>query len=362
MAKNLVVCLDGTGNEFGDKNSNVVKLCQMLNRDPSRQVVYYNPGIGTHPELYEPTLLGRIKHRLNKLWDQATGRGVLKNATDAYIFLMNNCGPQDQIYVFGFSRGAYTARVLCAMLYKFGLLDKGNDNLVKYAATLLVNKTPKNDLLADEFSKTFGRECKVHFLGVWDTVSSVRWFVDPPYVQHTKSNPAITLIRHAVSIDERRAYFRTNLFGVSTGDQNLKEVWFPGIHADIGGGYPEIESALSKISLAWMLREAESAGIVIDGDDKVRVMGGDGAYVPPSVAGQIHNEMWSGSNLFGIAEILPKLTWNSKTRSRTIKFPLGKCRSIPDGAKIHESAFQRKAVGEMKYAPSNLPKHYEVEK
>lgn len=361
MAKNLIVCLDGTGNEFGDKNSNVVKLCQTLNRNPEQQVVYYNPGIGTNPELYKPTLWGRIKHRANKLWDQATGRGVIKNASEAYLFLMNNYSPEDRIYIFGFSRGAYTARVLCALIYKFGLLDRGNDNLVKYAATLLLNKSEKNDRLADGFSQTFGRECKIHFLGVWDTVSSVRWFVDPPYVQHTKTNPCIKTIRHAVAIDERRAYFRTNLFG-SSKDQNLREVWFPGVHADIGGGYIESESALSKISLAWMIREAESYGIIVDNEDKSRVLGGSNGYVPPSATGQIHDETYSASNLFGLAEILPKLTWISKTKKRTLKLPLGKPRSIPDGAVIHESVFNRKSQSDLKYQPKNLPQKHEVEK
>lgn len=361
MSKNLIVCLDGTGNEFGDQNSNVVKICQMLHRDPARQIVYYNPGIGTHPELYKATVWGRFKHKLNNILDQATGRGVLKNACDAYVFLMNNCSPQDQVFVFGFSRGAYTARVLCAMLYKFGLIDKGNDNLVQYAATLLVKRSQKNDLLATGFSQTFGRDCPVHFLGAWDTVSSVRWFVDPPYVQHTKYNPNNHLVRHAVAIDERRAYFRTNLF-TATNNKAISEVWFPGVHADIGGGYREQESALSKISLEWMLREAEMAGIIIDPQDKDRVRGGGDGYVRSSVTGIIHNEMWSASNLFGLAELLPKLTWNSKTRKRVIKIPLGKPRSIPEGARIHESVFQRKDAEGTKYNPPNLPNEYQIEK
>lgn len=361
MSKNLIVCLDGTGNQFGDRNSNVVKICQILNRDPSRQIVYYNPGVGTHPELYRPTVWGRFKHRLNNILDQATGRGVLKNACDAYVFLMNNCSPQDQVFVFGFSRGAYTARVLCAMLYKFGLIDKGNDNLVQYAATLLVNKTPKNDLLATGFSQTFGRDCPVHFLGAWDTVSSVRWLVDPPYVQHTKYNPNINLIRHAVAIDERRAYFRTNLFDTINNKQ-ISEVWFPGAHADIGGSYREQESALSKISLEWMLREAEAAGVIVDSEDKNRILGGSEGYARSSATGIMHNEIWSASNLFGLGELLPKLTWDRKTRKRIIKFPLGKPRKIPEGAKIHESAILRKATAETKYNPPNFPKEYQVEK
>jgi uncharacterized protein (DUF2235 family) len=361
VPKNLIVCLDGTGNEFGDKNSNVVKLCQVLNRNPVSQIVYYHPGIGTQPEFYEPTRWGRLKHWFNKKLDQAIGHGVLKNMMAAYLFLMNNYEPNDRIYIFGFSRGAYTARVLCAMLYKFGLLDRGNDNLVRYATTLLVKRTLKNEELTKGFSQTFGRECKVHFLGVWDTVSSVSWLADPPYVQNTKKNPAICCIRHAVSIDECRAYFRTNLFDHSPPNQDLKEVWFPGIHGDIGGGYLESESALSKNSFAWMLREAKVAGIIVDEDDETRILGGGEGYVQPSEDGPIHDEMHALSNLLGLAEYLPKYTWNSKTKKRTLKFPCGKSRTIPDGAKIHESVFRRKNIPDLKYNPENLPNHYEVE-
>lgn len=362
MSKNLVVCLDGTGNEFSDRNSNIVKLCQILKRDPAKQVVYYNPGIGTNPELYMPTIYGRIKHKINKLWDQATGRGIVKNASDAYIFLMNNCDPDDQIYIFGFSRGAYTARVLGAMIYRFGLLDRGNDNLVKYAATLLLNKNPKNDLLASGFSQTFGRDCPIHFLGVWDTVSSVRWFADPPYVQHTNTNPCIKAIRHAVAIDERRAYFRTNLFGLSNKHQNLKEVWFPGVHADIGGGYPENESSLSKISLEWMLREAEAYGLIADHSDKERILGNGDRHEPPLALSLMHNEMHAASNLFGLAELIPKRRWDNETKKYKITLPLGKSRYISNGSKIHESVFTRLNSPDLKYQPKNIPESYEVEK
>ena len=127
--------------------------------------------------------------------------------------------------------------------------------------------------LANQFKATFSRICKPHFVGVWDTVSSVGWFANPLSLPYTSNNPDILIGRHAVAIDEHRAFFRTNLWHhvappAEGGPHDMKEVWFPGVHCDVGGGYAEKESGLSKIALQWMIAEAQKAGLLVE-DEKL---------------------------------------------------------------------------------------------
>jgi len=121
--------------------------------------------------------------------------------------------------------------------------------------------------LASEFRSTYGKAaCAPHFIGVWDTVSSVGWIDNPLHLPYSADNGDIQIGRHAVAIDERRAFFRNNLWRPRPpdgGPKDLKQVWFPGVHCDIGGGYPEAESGLSKIALEWMFREAVAAGLPV---------------------------------------------------------------------------------------------------
>ena len=156
----------------------------------------------------------------------AFGYGISDNIADAYAFLMKTFQPGDQIYIFGFSRGAYTARALCGLLHGVGLLTPGNEGLIPYAIRML--KSKKIDFgVAMDFNRTFSRECQVHFVGVWDTVSSVGWVYDAVRFPFTKAskNPSMRIIRHAISIDERRAFFRQNSFGDPHDDtQDLREV------------------------------------------------------------------------------------------------------------------------------------------
>ena len=157
--KNIVLCLDGTNNEFGRTNTNVVRLYQSLDRS-TRQVVYYDPGVGT---LAPPGLFTDLGKAIGRQIDGAIGTGVIPKAEEAVHFLMQNYEPGDRIYLFGFSRGAYTARVVAALLHKSGLPDRDAENLLPYFShNLKYTKDPK---VSDEFKKTFGRPCPVHFLG-----------------------------------------------------------------------------------------------------------------------------------------------------------------------------------------------------
>ena len=189
MPKNIVVCLDGTGNEFTKKNvTNVVRLYRAIERQSERQIAYYDPGVGTFGK---------------KLMGKAFGVGITQNIQEAYIYLMNNFREGDKVFLFGFSRGAYTARALSGMLHHCGLLPRQSTNLVSYASQLY--QKGDNDT-AQRFKQTFARECRPFLIGVWDTVGSLWRFTDKRFQSNVMS-PDVTYGFHALSIDERRKKF-----------------------------------------------------------------------------------------------------------------------------------------------------------
>ena len=178
----------------------------------------------------------------------AFGYGLTQAISDCYSFLMDTFEPGDRdVLLFGFSRGAYTVRALSGMLHMFGLLRPKDYNQIGYATEML--KTKQDDAsfqVAAQFKATFSRECKPHFVGVWDTVSSVGWAWDPLHLPYTARNPDLRIGRHAVSIDERRSFFRQNLWSQPLPGQDIKQVWFAGVHSDVGGGYAKPRAACRK--------------------------------------------------------------------------------------------------------------------
>jgi uncharacterized protein (DUF2235 family) len=354
MAKNIVVCCDGTGNEFGDHNSNVIKLYKTL-ISSSAQIIYYHPGVGTMGARNALSPIGKWWTRVIGL---AFGYGVSENIADAYQFLMRTFKPGDVVYVFGFSRGAYTARALCGMLHIVGLLTEDNEALIPYAIRMIKRKKIDFGVAAD-FKKTFSHECKPHFVGVWDTVSSLGWVYNAVHFPFTNltNNPDFSIVRHAVSTDERRAFFRQNLFGTPhDSTQDLKEVWFAGVHSDVGGSYPESESQLSKLALRWMLCEAEIAGLLVDPSRKDDILGGKPPYVRPEATTKNQHESLEG--WWWIAEVWPKIA-HQKTADgiwhKSIRVNLGRRRKILPGVVIHDSVAQRLSDSNLRYMPSNLP-------
>jgi|SRR5215472_9173721 len=354
MAKNIVICCDGTGNEFGERKSNVIKLYETLVRN-STQIAYYHPGVGTMGARNALSPLGKWWTRVIGL---AFGYGISDNIADAYQFLMRTFEPDDSVYVFGFSRGAYTARALCGMLHIVGLLTEGNEGLIPYAIRMIKQKHIDFQVAAD-FKKTFSGECSPHFVGVWDTVSSLGWVYNAvhfPFTRATK-NPDFHIVRHAVSIDERRAFFRQNSFGEPHDtQQDIKEVWFAGVHSDVGGSYAQSESQLSQIALQWMLCEAELAGLLVDQGRKAAVLGGNPPNVSPDPTTKYQHESLRGA--WWIAEIWPKMVHTQTaqgTWANSIRFNLGRRRWIPAGSLVHESVEQRVQKAEPPYRPSNLP-------
>ncbi len=372
MGRNIIICFDGTSNEFGKVDTNVLRIMKVIDQ---KQPAYYDPGVGTFPE---PGYVTSIGKRLSDLAGLAFGAGLMWKVGEAYSYLMETWEPGDLVFIFGFSRGAYSARVLAGLLHAFGLLSQGNQNLVPYMMRMfkgLRDERKKNDnkvgrwrKLCDEFRKTFARDVVLgdrerrfptHFLGVWDTVSSVGSVWNPDRYPYTANNPSIAHIRHAVSIDERRAFFWQNLFARVSG-QDLIELWFAGSHCDVGGGYPETEGTGANVTycgtwrnaFTWMLDEAVAQGMVVDPIKRTEVLD----RIPPCVdppTEKIHDSLvlkwWA-------AEIVPKWKWNSETRESLLRCGLGRRRKIKPGSLIHHSALRR--ICETNYCPSNLSKTF----
>ena len=287
QGKNLVVCLDGTGNQLRvDRNTNVLRLFDMLDySDASRQVAYYDPGVGTFSALGAWTPLGR---RVTRLAGLAFGVGLRHNLGEAYQFLMRNWQPGDRLYLFGFSRGAYAVRALAGLLDAIGMLHPHEENLVPYAISAYARKwstdaqqggsggtTQKN--LADRFRESFARRLggsrpaavRVCYLGLWDTVEasghlrrSLRW-------RGIDDVPNADVARHAISIDERRWPYEVvplTTPAETTTPVVREQVWFPGVHSDVGGTFPDPQPPcrLSDITLKWVVDGGLDAGLRVD--------------------------------------------------------------------------------------------------
>ena len=316
---NIVICCDGTGNEYGKNNTNVVNIFSLAKRT-NDQETFYDPGVGTGGWEYEEES-GLFKAKS----DQATGRGLQKNVLDAYAYLMDHYKDDDKLFLFGFSRGAFTARSLGGMLHKCGLLIKGSENLVEYASKIY--NTKDNQAIASGFKETFSRSCPVHFIGVWDTVESLIMNAGKKF-HDTTLKSEVSFGYQAIAIDEKRKDFPICMWNEtdSTGPF-IEQVWFTGVHSDVGGWYDE--RGLSNIALQWMLGKAKSAGLDID-DNLVTSMQGDHND-------KIH-ESYSGF-------------W---------KFRGSRSRKISEGSLIHQSVFDRMSNAANKYKPKNLPEDYTV--
>jgi uncharacterized protein (DUF2235 family) len=355
MAKNIVVCCDGTANEFARDNTNVVKLYSTLVQDDPRQCAYYHPGIGT---MEPPGALTPIARRVTRTLGMAIGAYLENDIRDAYVFIMRTFEPEDKLFLFGFSRGAYTVRALASLLRMYGLLRQGNEALVPYAIRMMFairdareRQTGYEQMigeyfaLAARFKATMARDCRPWFVGVWDTVNSVGWIDNPLRVPYSADNSDIEIGRHAVAIDERRAFFRTNLWrpgadpALSHGPRDLLQVWFPGVHCDVGGGYAESESGLSKLALEWMLDEAELHGrLLVDPVKQRAVLGGVPPYMPPDPNARMHESL---SGAWKLAEYVPKLHYNQDSHRREWRSNRFRRRTIPPKSVIHWSVLER---------------------
>jgi len=359
MPKNIVICFDGTNNKFGAENTNVVRLVQLLERDPLTQRLYYDPGVGTLPE---PGVWSKAGKKLSEIFGLAFGSGLSWKVEEAYSYLMDFWEPGDTVLIFGFSRGAYSARVLAGMLHALGLLPRGNYNLIPYVMDLYGALRSEHSnagqwtALCDQFRWTFARlvpgdeeqrHFHVHYLGLWDTVSSIGWVWDPTKYPFTARNPSLHAARHAISIDERRWFFRQNRMYAAKPGQ-IEQLWFPGVHSDIGGGYPPSEGLLWREPFLWILDGAEKAGLRVDEGRRSQVI--PQAKADATATDRKHESL---TGLWWPAEFFPKWRWNSQTQRNRPDIGLGRFRSIGKGDLLHRSALVRLRA-DSAYRPKNI--------
>ncbi|KDR83173.1 hypothetical protein GALMADRAFT_221114 [Galerina marginata CBS 339.88] len=207
-SRTLIVCFDGTGDQFDSDNSNIVQLVSLLKKDDStKQLVYYQTGIGTYTS---PKVVSPFMSSMTKTLDTMFALNLNAHVMSGYEFLMQNYITGDKICIFGFSRGAYTARSLAGMLHKVGLLPAGNFQQVPFAYQMYTRADNIGWEQSTEFKQAFCVDVSIEFLGVWDTVDSVG--IIPKRLPFTTSNTIVRTFRHAVSLDERRAKFKANLW------------------------------------------------------------------------------------------------------------------------------------------------------
>jgi len=296
MTKTIILLFDGTANTVRANRSNILRLYGCLEKS-DRQLVWYSPGVGTFGG--EDTLF-HYRQRLREGLDRATGWGLDRNVKDAYRFLVahydngkrggRRVQPRDRVIMFGFSRGAYTARVLAGFLNALGLMAPRHLNLLDQAYRTYKGVAERPGAKGDwKEMDLWYRVLRPDFvpvalLGLFDTVSSVfEWGQSGPRFRahaSTSINPSVAAIRHAIALDERRAlyqpllwpggqhYFGNRFERGRAIPQDLREMWFAGVHSDVGGGYPESRSALGKVALDWMIRETEPAGRAVPADDR----------------------------------------------------------------------------------------------
>lgn len=277
--KNIVICCDGTWNTPDEKDggvpvpTNVVRLFNAVAEagpGGTKQSKYYHPGVGTDGSWWDKAIGG------------GTGRGLDRNILSAYRELCEQYQAGNQIFLFGFSRGAYTVRSLAGLVSHCGLLDSAGlteaqtweriEHVFKKGYRGKSEDRKVWQALGWKFHNAVGEAVPIRFLGVWDTVGALGIPDDMAVLNlidnlhdhsfhDTGLSPSIKTARHAVALDEMRSSFQPTLWTAAPG-QDARQVWFPGVHSDVGGGYRE--TGLSDGALDWIIKEATVCGLIID--------------------------------------------------------------------------------------------------
>ena len=284
MGKNIVIFSDGTGQKGGvGSNTNVYKLFNMVEDRTERQIAFYDSGLGTD---------------WRKITGLIAGQGFSKNILDCYRFLHENFKADDQIYLFGFSRGAATVRSLSGFIHLFGILPNSRADLIDQAFDIyrIRNADERKEKAKAFIKKHHTMWCKIKFLGVWDTVAALGLPIKGvgdvldhffPHKFHSFDlSESVEFARQALSIDEERKTFHPVIWNPIENDVNgkLKQVWFCGVHTDVGGGYEEED--LSNIALQWMIQEAIDKNLLIYDTKALESF----MASTPDINGLMHNE------------------------------------------------------------------------
>lgn len=281
MPRQLIVCCDGTNNNLtaGREDTNVVKFLRWVGAPGSGQHVFYDPGVGNPGALPGATLWDRYRRLGERIAGLAFGRGVYENVAEAYQFLMQSHQPGDELYFFGFSRGAFTARSAAGLVNMFGILRPHMQSMVPTLlhiyfshrrGTAEAEAQERAGQIRESFCDPEKRAVPIHFVGVWDTVASVgMWPVDAKMTARPGiGGKRFVHVRQALALDEHRGPFKPRLYLDRAEDadphQSVVQRWFRGAHCDVGGGYPPARSVISNEALAWMLAEAASVGLRLD--------------------------------------------------------------------------------------------------
>jgi uncharacterized protein (DUF2235 family) len=333
--KRIILCADGTWNVRDQvdnvtkkrRPSNVTKVARAILPRASNgidQIVFYHDGVGT---------AGAV----DRYTGGAFGEGIEDNIRNLYRFIVYNYEPGDELYFFGFSRGAFTVRTLAGFMNKVGLIQKDDDY---YVPEIYGCYESSSDPGSPEWIKAFHnvkdtRPCPpIHFIGVWDTVGALgapgflgQILNKDKYKYHDiQLNPNIQNAYHALAIDERRKPFQPNLWVRPRGwTGNLEQAWFPGVHCNVGGGYAP--DGLANEALHWIVEKAEGLGLEFDN-----------AYLKhftPCFNSVLQDSMTATYKLLG----------------EHIR-PLG--RQLADGEALHKSAIDRKNLPACDYHPDNL--------
>jgi hypothetical protein len=322
VPKRLVVCFDGTWNKADSvgTETNVALLARSIHATTDTggvlQCVLYLRGVGTSGL------------DITQKIDGATGLGIDDNIRSGYMFLAQNYVAGDEIFLFGFSRGAFTARSLVGLLGSVGLLKRQSLDLLGYAW----NFYRERDKAGKSFAETQPHAqlqdgVDVTFLGVWDTVGALG-IPGPLFDTINHQNygfydtglcPIVRTARHALAIDEHRSNFVPTLW---TGDVppncDVEQVWFAGAHADVGGGY--YDRALADIPLVWMAQEAEKAGLSLDW--------GPCCLPDPASTDPLAPRHDSSSGLFAFNRVIPTVR---RVCEEDVSVPLFQTLYVPTG-------------------------------
>jgi uncharacterized protein (DUF2235 family) len=385
VAKNILIFADGTGNEGGllpdESRTNVYKLYRATRTgpdsivDPSRQLAFYVPGIGT-PTPRHNTFGDRTRESIRQMF----GMGLTQKIIDCYVAIVGVWQPGDRIYLFGFSRGAYTARCVSHLLEVCGIPTKETDgkslnldpaSLRKIAAEAVgclytwgmpIANEKTVTASAENFRKDYASQtgpekgATAFLIGIWDAVAAIGWqrfFPAWAYDKHFAKD--VRYARHLQSIDEGRSDFKRVPWGGSgtvlepdrkDEPEQFDQIWFAGNHADIGGSYPENESRLSDIALKWMvdfiaLKLPEASRVIVD-PDLLRLY--------PSSDGMMHDEC-----MVGIGGT--PFHWHRAVRE------------VSDTAQLHDTVYERLAMPAVRnftsygpYRPAALRDHNKARK
>lgn len=361
--KRLAFCFDGTWNKIDSQHpTNVARIAQSVSRfhgDGSPQLIYYDEGVGTSAT--------------DRLTGGMFGHGLIDKVTRAYHFLVLNYEPGDQIYVFGFSRGAFSARSFVGLIRNCGIMSRRSLGHIRSAIDLYLSRTrgskpgserarqfrmrhcPKLCLPGDlewrrkarpDLDHTGLTELRVDYLGVWDTVGSLgvpnhiralAW-INRKYGFHdTELSSFVKRARHAVAADEQRRTFEPGMWSnlddlnsqAGGDDLRYEQVIFPGTHSAVGGGGPI--RGLSDAALDWIFGGARMAGLAFDQDDQSPVY-----QLRPDHRAQLFNQ--TGKSGWSLKD------WLMGIGIATRKFP------DMDRRGLHDMVVRRFAA-----SPSDLP-------